>query len=653
MRPLPSATREIPVYSHVAEPPISARAAVASIQDYAALRVHDGAVIGVSFDAETGLNQLCRFEGGRAISLLPQAFSVRSRVHEYGGGAWCIAGSHACFVNDIDQQIWLLPLEAAGTPRRLTRAADTRFADLHYDRYRDRLLAVSETRCSSVCEPVNRLVSIDLQTGGVAVVAEGADFYSSPALCPDGRQLAWIEWDHPRQPWLCTRLMLAQLDRQGRVELCERISDEQEAAWAQPRFSPEGQLHAVVDRDGWWRIETYTAAGFAPLSGNTPEITEFATAPWQFGLATYGWCADGALLALGQSEGYSRVWRHDARGWHSVELGIMPARLHALACAGNRIACVAEFSDRLPAVLSIDTELAADDPDQCTLLHGGQMPVYPPSLPVSQFAEVENTRVPYFLYRPAGVHSNQALPLVIWTHGGPTAATYPVFKPIVQYWTQHGFMIADVNYRGSTGYGRDYRLQLAGQWGVRDVGDVEAVARDLITQGLADAGAVFIRGNSAGGYTALNALSHSDVFSGGASLYGVSDPARLNQLTHKFESRYLHWLIGDPAKAHKRYRQRSPLDHAHQIRVPVIFFQGERDQVVLPEQTHRMAECLTLNGIRVETHYFEEEAHGFRQPDNQAAVLVHELAFYRSIIDQEKAGACEAPGAPCISPARD
>lgn len=620
-----------PVYSHEADTPISAADAVESIHDYAALRFHKGALYGVSFDAATGRNRLCRFEAGQAVSLLPDHVSVRSRVHEYGGGGWCLADERICYVNDADQQVWWLNIEGDSKPLPLTDRPETRFADLHHDSHHNRLLAISECHSEHTDEPVNRLVGIDLNTGAVSTLAEGADFYSSPALSPNGRQLAWVEWSHPQQPWRCTRLMRATLNEQGGVEQVDQLSDQDEAAWAQPRFSPGGQLHAVVDRDNWWRIEALTDTGFVPLHHSTtpvvPERTEFTTAPWQFGISTYGWNAEHDLLALGQCDGYTGLWRFNAAGWATMDVNLMPARLHSLCCSGPHLGCVAEFADRLPAIISIDTDSSADDPDQCTILFGGEHPAYTPCLPLSH-----HIPVPYFLYRPTTAHADQPLPLVIWTHGGPTATTAPIFKPAIQYWTQRGFMIADVNYRGSTGYGRDYRMQLAGQWGITDVEDVEAVAHMLIQQGLADPDAIFIRGNSAGGYTTLSALCRSDLFSGGVSLYGVSDPSRLNQLTHKFESRYLHWLIGDPAIEPARYTARSPLNNADQINTPVIFFQGEHDNVVLPEQTRSMAERLTANGVRVETHYFDNEAHGFRHPDNQATVLEQELAFYRSII---------------------
>ncbi|WP_417586089.1 prolyl oligopeptidase family serine peptidase [Nitrincola sp.] len=590
--------------------------------------------MGVSFDSNSGLNRLCRFHSGKAISLLPDKFSVRSRVHEYGGGAWCLAGDIACFVNNEDQAIWLKSLTTYDDPQLLTHEPKTRFADLQPDARRGRLLAISETQYAEWGEAVNRLVSVHLATGQVTTLVEGADFYSSPALSPDGGQLAWIEWDHPQQPWRCTRLMLAQLNAAGQITECTMISDKQDAAWAQPRFSPSGRLHVVVDRDNWWCIEVLTTEGFVPLAGEAPSHTEFTTAPWQLGLSTYGWNHEGELLALGQSEGYSRLWKHNGNDWEPVELGMMPARLHALASNGQYFACVAEFSDRQPAILRLDTELTADDPDQTLVLSGGDAPDFQVSLPLSLSTGVQKQQVPYFLYRPAGVPSNQALPLVIWTHGGPTATTAPILKPAIQYWTQRGFMIADVNYRGSTGYGRNYRMQLEQQWGISDVQDVEAVARSLIKQGLADPKAVFIRGNSAGGYTTLSALCHSNLFQGGASLYGVSDPARLNELTHKFESRYLHWLIADPDVHPERYQQRSPLNYAERIQVPVIFFQGEQDKVVLPEQTASMVERLRAKGLNVETHYFPDEGHGFRQPQNQAEVLEAELAFYLRLINR-------------------
>lgn len=616
----------------MAEKLLSAEEAIESIQEYAGLRFYRGDLYGVSFDAGSGRNRLCRFEAGEAISLLPDSFSVRSRVHEYGGGAWCPAAGRLCFVNDSDQQIWCHSLDSGRSPQPLTAMPDTRFADLQYDHRRQRLLAISEQHREEGREPVNRLTAIDLNSGQVQILAEGADFYSSPALNPAGDRLAWVEWDHPCQPWLSTRLMLAELDPEGKLTRVQEVSDRRDAAWLQPRFSPGGQLHAVVDRNNWWRIEQLTPSGFQPLeseAGPVPERTEFATAPWQLGLSTYGWTPSGELLALGQCDGYTRLWRFaEGAGWKPLALSLMPTSLHALCCDASRVACVAGFADRLPAIIRIDTALDADDPDQCVLLAGGQRPDYSPSLPLCMRAGA----VPFFLYRPASVPEDQPLPLVIWTHGGPTASTAPVFRPAIQYWTQRGFMIADVNYRGSTGYGRDYRLQLAGQWGVTDVADVEAVADALVAEGLARADAIFIRGNSAGGYTALSALCHSRRFSGGASLYGVSDPARLSRLTHKFESRYLHWLIGDPEIETERYRSRSPLLQAGQIQVPVIFFQGEQDRIVLPEQTRQMARRLQERGIRVETHYFADEAHGFRQPANQARVLERELAFYQRIL---------------------
>ncbi|MBA4502176.1 S9 family peptidase [Marinobacterium marinum] len=613
----------------------TAREAVTAMHDYAGLRFYRDSILGVSFEAGTGRNRLCRFQAGQAISMLPEVFSVRSRVHEYGGGAWCLAGDQVCFVNEQDQQVWCVDLPGQGRPQQLTFAEGTRFADMLYVPVLQSVLAISECHTGVGTEASNRLVVIDLHRGSVNTLAEGADFYSSPAISPNGQQLAWVEWDHPRQPWCSTRLVLAQLNLEGEIVQRQVISDSYlEAAWAQPRFAPDGRLHAVVDRDNWWRIEVYTDTGWKALGPACPSNTEFTTAPWQFGLATYGWNAAGELLALGQCGGYSTLWRYDERGWQILRPGLeqTPTRLHSLVCQDNRMACVAEFGGCEPAILELSGSEHEDGVVPCRIVHGGSRPEFVPSLPVSLSIGEDEHEIPCFLYRPLDASPGQPLPTVIWTHGGPTATTAPVFKPAIQYWTRRGFMIVDVNYRGSTGYGRDYRMQLAGQWGCADVDDVVRVARALIQQGMADADAVFIRGNSAGGYTTLNALRHTDLFRGGASLYGVSDPARLGQLTHKFESRYLHWLIGAPDREAERYRVRSPLLNAGQIDVPVIFFQGEQDRVVLPEQTRDMAACLMARQIRVETHFFADEAHGFRRPENQAQVLEQELAFFRSIM---------------------
>ncbi|WP_432695090.1 prolyl oligopeptidase family serine peptidase [Marinobacterium sp. YM272] len=613
--------------------PISAAQAVASFHQYSSLRLFRGRVYGVRYDADKGINQLCRFESRHAVSLLPERFSVRSRVHSYGGGAWCRGRDQAYFVNDADQHIWVASLSGSVSPRQLTAYNSTRMADLQYDAQRHRLILVCETRSDTEDEPANYLGSVS-EAGRLTVLAEGADFYSSPTLSPQGDQLAWIEWDHPFQPWDCTRLMLARVDASGRLENIRQVSDIP-AAWAQPRFSPQGVLHAVVDRGNWWVIEQLSDQGFIPVAGEVPLNTEFTTAPWQFGLSTYGWGDDGELLAIGQSNGYSTLFMHDGKEWQKLHLDQPAARLHSLALGDGHCCCIGEFTNRMPAILHLCVDGKSATTTSATLT-GGDTPDYSVALPESCQATLsDGGTVPYFLYRPAQ-ESGGPLPLIIYTHGGPTAMTSPSFRPAIQYWTQRGFIIADVNYRGSTGFGRDYRMGLAGRWGISDVEDVEAVANALVNEGLVDPRALFIRGNSAGGYTTLSALAHSDLFTAGASLYGVSDPRRLNALTHKFESRYLHWLIGDPALESSRYSERSPLDNVDKIQAPVIFFQGDEDPVVLPEQTRSMAESLRQRAIRVEEYHFAGEGHGFRNASNQVEVLERELCFYRRQINQNR-----------------
>lgn len=605
---------------------ITAAEAVASFHEYSSLRLFRRRVYGVRYDAESGKNQLCRFEHGHVSSLLPEEFSVRSRVHEYGGGAWCQGHDHAYFINDTDQQLWVASLSGQAPPRKLTAFSNTRMGDLQYDQRRQRLILVCETRDGQVGEPVNYLGAVTAE-GRLSVLTDGADFYSSPTLSPDGKQLAWIEWDHPFQPWDRTRVKLADVSDKGRLHNIRQVSDI-DAAWGQPRFAPDGVLHVVVDRTDWWSIEQLTAEGFKPLPGTPPAATEFTTAPWQFGLNSYSWDRDGHLLAIGQSGGYSRLYFHDGQSWQRLYIDQPASRLHSLVVVDDLCFCAADFSNRLPAILHLTVDTVSETAASATVA-GGETPEYSVAVPEPRATRAgASTSVPYFLYRPVA-DSDHPRPLIVYSHGGPTAMTAPSFRPAIQYWIQRGFMIADVNYRGSTGFGRNYRMQLAGQWGLTDVEDVEAVARELVDEGLANADALFIRGNSAGGFTTLCALANSTLFTAGASLYGVADPARLCQLTHKFESRYLHWLIGDPAQDSRVYQQRSPLGNADRIQAPVIFFQGMRDAVVLPEQTRQMAESLKRRGIEVESRYFDDEAHGFRIAANQIAVLEGELSFYR------------------------
>jgi dipeptidyl aminopeptidase/acylaminoacyl peptidase len=391
----------------------------------------------------------------------------------------------------------------------------------------------------------------------------------------------------------------------------------------QPRFDGEGRLYCLSDRNGFWQPWGEVDGRWQALPA---EPADHAAAPWQLGTSTW--------LALGPRS-YLASWFEDGFG----QLGLRTAdgRLERFASAYTRFRSLAMDAEHLyaiaaspispPAVIAI----ARDDHEVSVLAGGAEvLPARHISLPQSIHYGSDGHRAHGFFYPAA--RSQGAAPLVVFIHGGPTSACYPVLDPRIQYWTQRGFAVADLNYRGSTGYGREYRQALHLRWGESDVADACAAVDYLAGRGLIDSRKAFIRGGSAGGYTTLCALAFHDVFRAGASLYGVSDPVALGRATHKFEGDYLDWLIGDPLQDAERYRQRTPLLHAGQIKVPVIFFQGELDAVVVPEQTRSMLAALQANGIEAEGHFYAGERHGFRKAENLAHALEEEWKFYCRVL---------------------
>ncbi len=649
---------------------LSAAESCAAQHEIAGLTAGRQGLVWVEYRPEDGGNRLVRLYQGQRQVLTPPGFSVRSRVHEYGGGAFCLAGDRILFVNEADQQIWLQPLPScrsdgecsAFAPIRLTHTPDTRYGDLLHDPHRRRVIAVAEKHPDMGLQHVpghktcaldaveNFLVAVSLHSAAVQVLARGMDFYSSPCLSPQGNQLAWLAWNHPHQPWTQSQLYRAQLDRAGfcletvQLHLAvegEEPADTEDESLFQPGFDRAGVLHVVSDRSGWWNLyrlrqEKSTEKARQGLWHNVcPLAAEFGVAQWQLGLKTWGRLENGSYACALVDQGRGRLISlgrlaapGTASGEAPVELGTEFSLFRSVCAFEDRLYCLAQAPDRRVAVLSIDPHSGATQ-----VLAGGERPECEVAYPQPFSCTVPgNEQVHGFLYRP-GASAAQPVkavpPLLIMTHGGPTATSYPVYRDALQYWTGQGFAVLDLNYRGSAGYGRAYRHRLAGHWGLSDVEDVASSIAALAQRGLIDARQVCIRGNSAGGYTTLSVLSALEGLCAGASLYGVSDPLSLTRVTHKFESRYLDWLIGDPDEVPERYQARSPLANAANIQAPVIFFQGMQDKVVLPDQTLRMADALKARGIPAELHLFEDEGHGFRQLDNQVKVLECELAFYR------------------------
>ena len=557
---------------------------------------------------------------GETQDLLPAPYSAHSRAHEYGGGDYVSDGKRVWFANDDDQAIYVLESD---TVERLTEPGGRRYADLLLDAERDRLIAVSEDH-TEPGEAKTTLVTIGLRDGSIGTLAEGADFYSSPALSPDGRHLAWLSWNHPNLPWDETRLFLASITSDGSLGEGEKICQDGESVF-QPEFDSNGTLHFVSDRDEWWNI-------YRRESGTTKQITrdagEFGRPQWVFGMRSYSFCGD--RIAATRTE--SGRWNLSVVTDHGVQdIGLPFTVLESIDAKDERVVLLAASPTIPPAIVEVRS---SDGSFEIIRASSDNIPSED-VLSIPEHIEYQaqgNTKARAFFYAPKNDgfsgKKHETPPLLVKCHGGPTASTDDGLDLRIQYWTSRGFAVLDVNYRGSTGYGRPYRRLLYGQWGIADVEDCVAGVRHLVDTGQVDADRVAISGSSAGGFTVLRALSVHDVFHAGASYYGVADAETLLNDTHKFETRYCDQLIGPYPEMRNVYRERSPVNHPDRLRCPVIFFQGLKDKVVPPSQTRCMTDALRRTGVPMASIEFEEEGHGFRHSGNIRRALEAEYYFY-------------------------
>lgn len=603
---------------------LSEEQAVNASRDYSQVQLAEtGEVYWVEYRPDDeGRNLICGYVDNQLIDITPAGFSVQSRVHEYGGRSWLLMDSLLVFVNAEDQQLYLQAVRKNSSPQQLTHCPESRFIEPVWDQTRRRLIVVEELHIGEVV--INRLSSVDLESGFVSPLHQQYDFYAYPALSADGQKLAFISWNHPEQPWTSTSLKLSTFDSFGGldcpVDICAELES---AAITHPQFDESGQLFFVSDHQGWWNL--YKADLDKDVISDVVQTkADIVPAPWQSGLLNYQVTDNKTVWIEYRHEGAQLI--HSGR--NMTPEGFCYFR--SIAVGKNAVYCVAAGPDRLPGILEVG-------PNVCNVLTGCKrlLPEQQCSKPVAMTFTAKGTSYGY-LYRArnADTEAVQKAPLIVFLHGGPTAATYPILNLKIQYWTQRGFAVLDLNYRGSSNYGRDYRMALKANWGLVEVEDIRNSLAELIEQGEVDAQALFIRGGSSGGYSALNALAELDLFAGGASLYGVSDPLALGKVTHKFESRYLDWLIGPPNLDGDKYKKMSPINKAEKITCPVVFFQGEQDRVVVPEQTRSMVNQLISKGVRTESFYFDNEAHGFRRPENQQKALSEELKFYQSIINE-------------------
>ncbi|MBV8301065.1 MAG: S9 family peptidase [Candidatus Dormibacteraeota bacterium] len=581
--------------------------------------------------AEQGRCVVVRRRGDRIEDVLPPNHSARTWVHEYGGGAFAVSNGRVCFSNAGDGRLYRIE-DGRATP--LTQASDgLRFADMVFDPARERLLAVTEDHRGSAV--VNQLGSVSLRNGEVIRFASGHDFYSSPRFSPDGSRVAWLCWDNPNMPWDGCELWVAGLDGEGAAIDPLLVAGGIDESIFQPEWSPDGVLHYVSDRSGWWNLYRDAAGGGENL---LPIDADCGVPAWVFRLTTYAFLADGSVAVGGAREGVWELWIVDAAG-RKRKLEVPFTDIDgAVVASGPELLLLAGGPALPTSVVSVDPQSGQSE----VLRRSSEVAVPDEVLSVAQPITFpgQGGATAYAYYYPPRNHrvdapQGELPPLLVRAHGGPTSATTPALSASVQFWTSRGFAFVDVDYGGSVGYGREYRRRLNGQQGIVDVGDCVAAAQHLARTGAADPERLLIEGGSAGGYIVLCAMTFHNVFAAGASLFGISDLELLVADTHKFEARYFDHMVGPYPEEQRRYHDRSPIHFIDQVRKPLLLLQGLDDPIVPPNQAETMVVALREAGRVVAYVGFAGEQHGFRQAANIQRSAEAQLLFFRRVLGIE------------------
>jgi dipeptidyl aminopeptidase/acylaminoacyl peptidase len=556
--------------------------------------------------------------GGDPVDVVPAPFNVRTSVHEYGGAAYFIHGSTVFFTDFDDQRLYRLD-EIGGEPSPITPEPRSqkalRYADGVVTADGTTVICVRERHENS--EVVNELVALPADgSAEPSVLAAGHDFYSFPCISPDGTRLAWTGWDAPQMPYSGTDLWVAEL-ADGALGEPRHVAGGPDESIFQPQWNPDGVLHLVSDRSGWWNLYRERDGELEPLA---PVEAELGWMQWIFGMSSYAFLPDGRIACiLNRGETQPLTFLDPAaRRYEDAQAPYNAVRSPALRAHGFRLVWIAAAATEPLSLVTLDAESGAFD-----VVAAGTTEKIDPTFvsapePI-EFPTNEGGGAHAFFYPPANPNfegpEGERPPLVVSVHGGPTSQVVGALEPAFQYLTSRGIAVVDVNYGGSTGYGREYLQRLEERWGPVDTADSIAAARYLANRGDVDPARVAITGGSAGGYTTLYALTFEDFFAAGASFFGVADLEAFRETTHKFEAHYDHWLLGPYPEAAERYRARSPAQHADGIRAPVLLLQGLEDKVVPPSQSEIMVEALRRNGVPFAYLAFEGEGHGFRRAD--------------------------------------
>lgn len=584
--------------------------------------------------AEKGRNVIVKRSADEdTVDLTPAPFNARTRVHEYGGGSFAVSNGEIFFSNFTDQRLYRLA-ENGGSAVAITPEAELRYADGIIDRFRNRMICVREDHSESGYEAVNTVASIALDgSGKQAVLVGGNDFYSSPRLSPDGKHLAWLAWNHPNMPWDGTELWMADVQPDGTLANKSLVAGGVEESIFQPEWSPTDEsgrsfLSFVSDRSGWWNLYRWRNEKVEPLCARE---ADFGLPQWVFGMSTYAFVSYKQIVCTYTERGLSRLGLLDVKALKLELIETPYTQVDDIRSAAGKVVFIGGSPTEYASIVRFNPDTRRFE----TVRRSSDLKIDTGYISVPQAIEfpTENNLTAHgFFYPPQNKDFagpvNELPPLLVMIHGGPTSATSAILRLGIQYWASRGIAVLDVNYGGSTGYGRAYRERLKGNWGIVDVDDCVNGARFLVEQGLVDGNRLAITGGSAGGYTVLCALAFRDVFKAGASHYGVSDLIALDEDTHKFESRYTFGLVG---KSRELYIARSPIHHTDKLNAPVIFFQGLEDKVVPPNQSEMMVNALRTKGVPVAYVTFEGEQHGFRQAENIKRALDVELFFYSRI----------------------
>lgn len=574
---------------------------------------------------------------GRPVDCLPAEFNTRTRVHEYGGGSFNAFDGMLTFVNFSDQHLYRL--EPGGAPIRLSRSDGYRYADSVFDRVRHRLICVREDH-TGPSEAVNTLIAVPLAGGDGQVLTEGYDFYSTPRISPDGQRLAWLCWNHPNMPWDGSELWTADLLPDGVLGKPERIAGGADESIFQPEWSPSGILHFVSDRSGWWNLYRKGSR----LEALYPMEAEFGVPQWVFGMHTYAFLAEDQILCAYTQNGLWSLARLDTNRHQLIRLDLPYSEIADVHFGAGFAYFLGGSGIEPVSLIKLDPLRGRTE-----VLRRSIEPTIDPgyfSAPQPVEFPTEKDLTAYGIFYPPvnpefTAPPDERPPLLVMSHGGPTDAAGTALRYRIQYWTSRGFAVLDVNYGGSSGFGRTYRQRLNGSWGLVDVDDCCNGALWLARQGWVDPRRMAIRGGSAGGYTTLAALTFKKVFNAGASHYGICDLEALARDTHKFESRYLDSMVGPYPARRDLYLARSPIHHTDQLATPLILFQGDEDPVVPPNQAERMFEAVRAKKVPVAYLLFKGEQHGFRRAENIHRAIEAELYFYSKIFHFETAGRIE------------